>query len=136
MLNKKHIVIFLALLVACMSIAVATDADDATISSDVTDAVEADSTTTVQTQAVTSVSEDNNYKTIEKENKTVKQEEYDPVVTSEAEYNDSFENNSLNCVQTRNNMLTKNSVKEVKADDGQDEGTEYYWVYNKKGDII
>ena len=63
MLNKKHIVIFLALLVASMRIAVAADtADTTTADSQVSDTIEADTTNTIQTQATTNANEDNNNK--------------------------------------------------------------------------
>ena len=70
--NSRYMIIFLALLIAGMSVAVAADIDDtASVSSDVSDAVEVDTTSTVDTQAVASVSEDNNQKII-KETKSVK----------------------------------------------------------------
>ena len=59
MLNKKYMLVFIALLVACMSIVVAADVDDATLGSDVSDTVQVDSISTADTQqAVASASED------------------------------------------------------------------------------
>ena len=84
-------IIFLALLIAGMSVAVAADIDDtASVSSDVSDAVEVDTTSTVDTQAVASVSEDNNQKII-KESKTVKSDENDPIIVTNDGTGDNFD---------------------------------------------
>ena len=89
--NSRYMIIFLALLIAGMSVAVAADIDDtASVSSDVSDAVEVDTTSTVDTQAVASVSEDNNQKII-KETKSVKSDENDPVIVTNDGTGDNFD---------------------------------------------
>ena len=91
--KTKYLLIFITILIACMSIAVAANTNDTTVCTDVADTVEVDTITTADTQAVASVNEDNNYKTLEKESKTVKRDENDSVeVTSEVELNDLFDN--------------------------------------------
>ena len=89
--NSRYMIIFLALLIAGMSVAVAADIDDtASVSSDVSDAVEVDTTSTVDTQAVASVSEDNNQKII-KETKSVKSDENDPIIVTNDGTGDNFD---------------------------------------------
>ncbi|AWX32903.1 hypothetical protein [Methanosphaera sp. BMS] len=89
--NSRYMIIFLALLIAGMSVAVAADIDDtASASSDVSDAVEVDTTSTVDTQAVASVSEDNNQKII-KETKSVKSDENDPIIVTNDGTGDNFD---------------------------------------------
>ena len=94
MLNKKHIVIFLALLVACMSIAVAADtADTTTADSQVSDTIEADTTNTIQTQATTNANEDNNK--ITKENKKIKEDTTSTIPVDNDNFDDYFTNAGL-----------------------------------------
>ncbi|RAP53738.1 MAG: hypothetical protein BZ137_05855 [Methanosphaera sp. rholeuAM130] len=104
----KYMIIFLALLIAGMSIAVAADVDDtASASSDVSDAVEVDTTSTVDTQAVASVSEDNNQKII-KESKTVKRDENDPVVvTTSTQFDSLFDDVSTSVHQIKSQYSGK-----------------------------
>lgn len=101
-------IIFLALLIAGMSVAVAADIDDtASVSSDVSDAVEVDTTSTVDTQAVASVSEDNNQKII-KETKSVKSDENDPVVvTTSTQFDSLFDDVSTSVHQIKSQYSGK-----------------------------
>ncbi|AWX33064.1 right-handed parallel beta-helix repeat-containing protein [Methanosphaera sp. BMS] len=85
MFNKKYLVIFLALLIACMSVVVAADVDDST--ADTT--VMADDTPMVSNvQEQTTVSEDN---IITKETRNLKQDPTPIIVNSEADFNNLFD---------------------------------------------
>ena len=81
MFNKKYLVIFLALLIACMSVAVATDVDDSTADTTVTTDDAPTAISNVQEQ--TTVSENN---IITKETRNLKQDPTPIIVNSEADF--------------------------------------------------
>ena len=86
MFNKKYLVIFLALLIACMSVAVATDVDDSTADATVTTDDAPTAISNVQEQ--TTVSENN---IITKETRNLKQDPTPIIVNSEADFNNLFD---------------------------------------------
>ena len=112
MLNKKHMIIFLALLVACMSIAVAADtADTTTADSQVSDTIEADTTNTIQTQATTNANEDNNK--ITKENKNIKEDTTSTINIDD----DNFDYEKQQKTENKENIIktTNNENKSLKT---------------------
>lgn len=97
---NKYVIVFLALLIACMSVAVAADsADSMDVSADDVDVVVSDSTTSTDLQVSNSVSEDNN---LVKETKNVKTENSNYVdVTTDTQFNGLFDDMSTGVHQIK-----------------------------------
>ena len=135
--KTKYLLIFITILIVCMSIAVAANTNDTTVSSDVADTVEVDTTSTADTQVATNVNEDNTDKNIVKESKEVKKDENDPVGVTTSDKSDSLfddvcNDNCSNCSLTINNPQGNN--KNLKSDDGPtiidiEDGKEYTYTY-------
>lgn len=120
MFNRKYLVVFLALLFACMSVAVAADVDDSTADATVT--IDDAPTGISNVQEQTTVSEDN---IIKKESKNLK-EDTTPIEVTNTTFDNYFENSYLK------SSVAEGSVLDFK---GLFEGSTYKMTIDKAVNI-